>query len=76
MVDHTTATIGRLVEAGYMASFHEGLLYLHDSQGKRWVEIDLDRSTVTEVRGGVTGVEYHFDHYSDLTVRLGHLSNC
>ena len=32
--------IGNLVTAGYMATWHEQTIYLHDSQGNRWAEID------------------------------------
>ncbi len=35
--------IGGLVVRGYMASYHEHTVYLHDSQGKRWAEIDPHR---------------------------------
>ena len=39
MSNTLTHLIGRLVVNGYTASFHEGNIYLHDSQGKRWAEI-------------------------------------
>jgi sugar lactone lactonase YvrE len=38
--------IGNLVTAGYMASYHENTIYLHDTQGNRWVAIDPHGVTI------------------------------
>ncbi len=38
--ENITATIGLLARSGYMVTYHEEIIYLHDSVGKRWAEIN------------------------------------
>lgn len=59
--------IGDLVVHGYMATYHEETVYLHNSQGKRWAEIEPFGMTMKLT---VDGKDYEAENTSELLSRL------
>ena len=62
MANYVPNFLGQLVEAGYLTSWHEGLAYVHWSNGERWASIDPWTNVITDLRTDTPYCPRHHDH--------------